>query len=450
MCYDGEVMRILNIREATVLFLGDIFIFFVSLWLALGVRYGEVPSSEVLGQHITPFAILFVLWLAVFAIAGLYGKHTLVFKSKLPSLLLNAQIANSLVAVAFFYLLPLWGITPKILLAAYLIISFTLIVLWRVGLAGKWKIRDREQAMLIGAGKEMEELRLEVNANGRYGFEFVSHIDLSVNTDSGNIAQEISVKNISLVVIDRKNEASDSILPKLQDLMVSGVRFVPMDKMYEEVFDRIPLSLIGHHWFLENISSINRSLYTVVRRASDIFVAGLLAIPSLLAFPFVALAIKLEDSGPVFIAQERIGQGNSIIKLWKFRSMRGSDKGKWVTDGDDRITRVGKFIRRTRIDELPQLWNVIRGDISLIGPRPDILGLGRELAGQLPYYTIRTLVKPGLSGWAQVNQDLPPQSLEETRLRLSYDLYYIKHRSLMLDFMIALKTVKVLLSRKGL
>lgn len=118
-------------------------------------------------------------------------------------------------------------------------------------------------------------------------------------------------------------------------------------------------------------------------------------------------------------------------------------------DNDKRITRVGSFLRKSRIDELPQLWNVLRGDISLIGPRPDIYDLGQELAHNIPYYTVRSTIKPGLSGWAQISQDLPPQSLEETKLRLAYDLYYVKNRSIVLDGQIIIKTIRTLLSRGG-
>jgi len=190
-------------------------------------------------------------------------------------------------------------------------------------------------------------------------------------------------------------------------------------------------------------------MYDSLKRAMDIVVAGILGVLSLVLYPLVILAIKIEDGGPVFIMQDRIGQGNRIIRLWKFRSMRGSDAGVWVTDGDLRVTHVGKILRKTRIDELPQLWNILRGDISLIGPRPDIVALGKKLAQELPYYTVRNLIKPGLSGWAQIKQDIAPQSLEETRERLAYDLYYLKNRSFILDLIIALKTVKTLLSRTG-
>ena len=446
-------MKILNKREPFILFTGDILAFSLSLWAALAVRYGEMPSYDLLALHGAPFAVLFTLWVLVFFIAGLYEKHTLVFKGKLPTLILNTQVANSIIAVGFFYLVPFFGIAPKTILVVYLVISFFLIIFWRVVLASRLNVRNRERAILIGSGAEMKQLKDEVNANERYNLVFVSSVDLEKLDGIAfqeEVIEKVRSEGVSSVVIDLRHKNAGAILPSLYSLIFSHVRFMDMHKVYEEVFDRVPLSLVGYNWFLENISSGTRSMYDVIKRAMDITIASVLGTLSLLVYPFVMAAIKLEDGGPVFITQERIGQGNRTMYLWKFRSMRGSDKGVWLTDGDARVTKVGKFLRKSRIDELPQLWNVVRGDISLIGPRPDIIGLGKQLAEQLPYYTIRNLIKPGLSGWAQLKQELPPQSLEETRLRLAYDLYYLKNRSVVLDFTIALKTVKVLLSRTGL
>ena len=445
-------MKIQNRREPIILFGGDVLAFSVALLLALIFRYGAIPSSALLRSYIVPFSLLFVLWIFVFFIAGLYEKHTLVFKGKLPSLILNTQIANSLLSVVFFYLFPIFGIAPKTILAVYLGFSFVLVVLWRVLLVPRFGFRNRENALLIGAGTEMQELKEEVNANKRYNLTFVSSVDLSQIEGIAfqeEVVEKIYSEGISSVVIDLKHAKAETILPALYNLIFSNVRFLDMYKVYEEVFDRIPLSLIGYNWFLENISSSPHTMYDVLKRVMDVVIAGVLGLLSLIAYPFIVIAIKREDGGPVFITQERVGQGNRVVRLWKFRSMRGSDAGKWLTEEDDRVTKIGRFLRKSRLDELPQLWNVVRGDISLVGPRPDMVALGRKLAGQLPYYTVRNLIKPGLSGWAQLKQDLPPQSLEETRLRLAYDLFYLKNRSFVLDLMIALKTVKVLISRTG-
>lgn len=447
----GE-MKILNRREPIILFLGDLTLFFLSLWIALAIRYAGIPSFGLIKQHIVPFAVLFILWVFVFFIAGLYEKHTLVFKSKLPALILNIQAINSLIAVLFFYLIPFFGITPKTILFVHLIVSFAFIVVWRVVLVERFGFRHRDNAILIGAGPEMKELREEVNGNERYNFTFISSVDLDQLDGIAfqeEVVEKVYSENVSSIVIDLKHEKANSILPSLYNLIFSNVRFLDMYKVYEEVFDLVPLSLVGYNWFLENISFSPHMMYDALKRIMDVVIAGTLFICSLIIYPFVILAIKIEDGSPVFIKQERIGEGNRIIYLWKFRSMRGNDKGVWLSPNDARVTRVGGFMRKTRIDELPQLWNVVKGDMSLIGPRPDIVDLGKKLAQELPYYTVRNLIKPGLSGWAQLKQDAPPQSLKETRVRLAYDLYYLKNRSFLLDLIIALKTIKVLLMRTG-
>ncbi len=444
-------MSFLNKREPMILFLGDLVSFLLALWLMLAVRYWALPSWHLVSSHLLPFSVLFAISVAVFFIAGLYEKHTLILKSRVPATLLHAQMANILLAISFFYLIPYFGITPKTNLFLYLLFSFGLLVWWRVGLATVViGARKRRPAILIGGSPEAKEVYEEINGNDRYPLKFSSVFDFSSASGGEDLSVKIHEDEASLIVMDLSSEESVSLAPKLYNLIFSKVRFIDMYKMYEEIFDRVPLSILHYTWFIENISNTGRAAYDSIKRIFDISVSVVLGIPTLIITPLVALAIKLEDRGDVFISQDRVGENNKIIRLYKFRSMKGSDGGKWISEGDERRTRVGKFLRKTRIDELPQLWNVLRGDLSLIGPRPDIYDLGMKLASEIPYYTTRNIIRPGLSGWAQINQDKPPQSVEETRLRLSYDLYYIKNRSLPLDAKIALRTLKTILSRAGM
>ncbi len=445
-------MTISNKKEFLILFLGDLAVFVVSLWLTLLVRYQKVPSGELFLDHLSPFFIVFLFWTLVFFIAGLYEKHTTLLKGRLPALLMRSQLVNSIIAVLFFYLLPYSGINPKTNLFIYLVISFFLIWGWRAYLTPAIGFRKREKAILIGSGKEMKELQSEINNNDRYSIKFVSSVGLndigSLNFQK-DILDIIKPKDVSYIVVDLHNDKIAPILPKFYSLIFSGVKFIDIHKVYEDTFDRIPLSLLNYTWFLEYGSHPTNTGYDFLKRLMDISISLVLGALSLILYPFVFLAIKLEDGGEIFIVQERIGQDNKIIRPIKFRSMKVSDGGVWPTEEDIRMTEVGKFLRKTRIDELPQLWNVVLGDISLIGPRPDIIDLGRKLSKEIPYYTARNLIKPGLSGWAQIKQDVPPHSVEETKNRLSYDLYYIKNRSFVLDLRIALQTIRTLLSRSG-
>lgn len=447
-------MTIVNKRESLLLLLGDLVFFFVALWATLLIRYFELPSYDRFMSHAEPFSILFIIWIVFFYIAGLYEKHTIFLRSRLPVTILNTQVVNSLAAVSFFYLIPFFGITPKTNLFIYLLISFGLIVLWRLFVFPKVFFKKKKfSAILIGSGDEMKELKHEVNENERYGFSFVRTIDVR-ELDQIDFQREVLdvvySEGVSLIAVDMKDPAIAPIVPQLYNLIFCGIQFIDTHKVYESIFDRIPLSIIGYSWFLENISSKTHIVYDTIKRLMDIVVSVLFGLFTLIFYPFVILAILIEDGGRVFIFQERVGQAGRRFKLVKFRSMtRNEDRGGWVGETDNRVTRVGAFLRKTRIDEFPQLWNVLRGDISLIGPRPDIIGNFETLSREVPYYTIRNVVKPGLSGWAQTHQDVVPQSIEETKERLAYDLFYIKNRSFILDIKIALQTIKTLLSRVG-
>lgn len=437
-------------KEPFVLFVGDLVSLAVSFWLALALRYAEIPSMQVIEAHAVPLAVLSVLWIFVFFIAGLYERHAIVFQKKLPSVILNAQIANSLIAVLFFYFLtPYILVTPKTILVLYLVISFGVIVLWRLIGFSFFGARRQEHAILIGAGDEMQNLFEEVNASRKYNLHFVSSVDLAQIEGidfKEEIVSRVYSEDISSIVIDLRNEKAESILPVLYNLIFSGVRFLDMHKVYEEVFERVPLSLVKYNWFLENISSSSHIGYDILKRTMDAVVALLLWVLLLPFFPLIALMIKLDDNGPALIFQDRIGRNNTLIRIVKFRSMART------TSGEMAVTRIGKFLRATRIDELPQLWNVIRGELSLVGPRPEIPELVKVYEKEIPYYNVRHLVTPGLSGWGQIKDYNVPRGtadVDKTRTKLSYDLYYIKNRSFILDLTIALKTIKTLVSRSG-
>jgi len=427
-----------------VLLLGDVVIFLISLWLMLFMRYGEFPSQKLFNQHLVPFSILFIAWILVFFIAGLYEKHTNILRSKLPTIILNTQIVNVFVAISFFYLIPYFGITPKTNLFIYLAVSVALVLVWRLNGYKLIGVGKRQKALLIGSGEEMRELKAEVDNNSRYSLSFVSTIDLDELNDidfQEEVIKRVYADEITVIVADLKNDKVQPVLPHLYNLIFSKVRFVDMHRVYEDIFDRIPLSLVQYNWFLENISVGPKATYDSLKRITDLVLTFLVGLFSLILYPFIFLAIKLDDGGPIFFTQERVGKNNKAVKIIKFRSMK-----------DGMVTATGAFLRKTRLDELPQLWNVLMGDLSLVGPRPEIPVLGKEYEEQIPYYNIRHLIKPGLSGWAQIYHDQHPHhksDVHETRVKLSYDLFYIKNRSFILDLKIALKTFKKLASRAG-
>jgi lipopolysaccharide/colanic/teichoic acid biosynthesis glycosyltransferase len=441
-------------KASLLLFAGDIATFILALFLTLIIRYGNGLTTSVIRAHLGPFAILFALWAFVFYLSGLYGKRIIFSTPNLADALIKTQIANIILAALFFFLVPSVGIAPKTNLIIYLVVSLALILLWRLVLYPQLSYRRTLTcAALIASGSEADEFVAAVNANPRYGIALNIVRAPETILDTQTFAEELTQNHTRLLIVDSAHVDSADLLALIYRLtrLEGRVQFVTFEEAYEEIFDRIPLSRLEHGWFLENVAPTNSATYNVIKRSIDIIGGLVMGLLTLIALPFIYLFDALEGPGAVFIRQERLGQGGQMITSYKFRSMRlnKSSSQEWTTEEkkDNPVTKVGGFLRNTSLDEFPQFINVLAGELSLIGPRNDIAGLGKRLAGALPYYEARYLVKPGITGWAQVNQqyepgNLSPQSIEETKVRLAYDFYYLKHRSLGLDLVITLKTIK--------
>lgn len=452
-------------RELIILIAGDSICFVVSLWLTLFVRYFSIPTSELLRTHAGPFFLLTGVWLFIFYVAGLYDKHTVFLKGLLFSRILNTQIVNILIAALLFLIIP-FSIAPKTNLIIYLCVSIVLITIWRLKLFNYLSPKNIHKAILIADGEEAVELVDEVNNNERYNYSFVRMIDSSVALNTSDFEKKllalINKEHITMIVANSKGEHIEKILPTLFDLAFLRFEFTFLDfhKVYEDTFDRVPLSALHYNWFISHVSQSKSLVYDAAKRVFDIVGSIFLLCVLGLLLPFIALAMRIEGKGPVFITQERIGRFNKLVRVYKLRTMTTNDAASalWTGEGvvtGNQITAVGHFLRKTSIDEFPQCINILKGEMSLIGPRNDIVGLGARLASEIPYYTIRNFVKPGVTGWAQTHQhymgdNISPQSLEESRDRLAYDLYYVKNRSFMLDVEIALRTLKTMLSRFGI
>jgi lipopolysaccharide/colanic/teichoic acid biosynthesis glycosyltransferase len=354
------------------------------------------------------------------------------------------------VAVFLFYFAPAFNVTPKITLFIYLALSTSFLLLWRIGASPLLSLQRRSPALLIGGGPEADELLSEMKLNSRLGLDCQKQIDPNSKVEEFSGAINSNGLHFQYIIADMSNPNLDALLPELYRRYFPTARVIDMHELYEDVFNRIPLSRMNYAWIMSNVSSISPKVYDVLKRILDIVLGAVVGIVACIAYPFIALAITLEDRGPVFVRQERLGRNNEIFHMHKFRSMQRNDRGVWLPESENKVTRVGHFLRKSRIDELPQALAIIKGDMSLIGPRADIIDLGNKLEKEIPYYSIRTVITPGLTGWAQINQEKPPQSVEETKTRLTYDLFYIKHRSLTLDFVIALRTLRTILSREGM
>lgn len=438
-------------REALVLLVGDIFFLIFSLWATLLVRYETLPDSHIFYTHLVPFSFLFLISLAVFLITGLYEKHTLLLKSKLPAMIFYAQIANIIIAALFFFLVPHFGIQPKTNLFIYLFFSTTFVSAWRVYLFPYLSMSQPTPALLIASGEECRDVLSEINGNNRYAIKFAEFFDSKDTLPFITVhALEACKKyGITIIVLPFSLLRDAALSPQWDALMLSGINFVDFGTLYEDLFDRVALPTLDQRWFLDEQKDAPTLLYAPVKRLTDvIFSAFALVVLS----PIVAVIalILVMQGGSAFIFQKRIGKDSRPISIIKFRSMLYDDGEDPEKKKLNRVTGLGRFLRKTQIDEIPQFWNVLMGDLSLIGPRPEIPHFVEEYAKVIPYYETRHLIQPGISGWAQIKHASPPKfklDVEATTNKLSYDLYYLKHRSFLLDMEITLRTIKILLAR---
>jgi lipopolysaccharide/colanic/teichoic acid biosynthesis glycosyltransferase len=425
-------MKIAGQKDALILLLGDILALVLAVGATLIVRYGEWPSADNFLNHLVPFSYIFAIWLLVFFIADLYRRHTSLFESQLPSRLFNAQLANSAIAVTFFYLIPYFNITPKITLFICLVLSFVFILVWRRFLAQSIIINRRERVVFACVGSLVAEIASELRRNKQYNITVITGRDPDPIQDRG-----------ALIVFDQTQVASGGLPGGFYRFLLAGCRFVTATELYEQIFDRIPVELVQEAWLVENVSSQPKPIYNFIKRAFDLIVSLTLGVLSLPLYPLIYLGVKISDGGPLFFVDQRVGRKGKVFSIYKFRSMNLAG---------DRVTRFGRLLRKTRLDELPQLWSVLRGQQSLVGPRPERPPYVDQYREEIPFYDIRHLIAPGLSGWAQIYHDNHPHfrpMKEATMEKLSYDLFYIKNRSIWLDLTIALRTIATILSVKG-
>jgi exopolysaccharide biosynthesis polyprenyl glycosylphosphotransferase len=265
-----------------------------------------------------------------------------------------------------------------------------------------------------------------------------------------NKLADLDEKSWAGVILGTKLDLSDLETLSLTKIRLKLTPVYHVCDMWESLWSKLPPSLLDGHWFVAN-SRLQNANSLRIKRLMDVLISTLLLIFLLPLLLLVAAAIKLDSSGKIFYSQLRTGQNGKPFKVYKFRSMyEDAEKGgvKWAAVGDSRITRIGYWLRILRIDELPQLWNVLRGEMSLIGPRPERPEFDAKLKEAIPYYDLRYLIKPGISGWAQVLYRYGA-SVEDSYEKLAYDLYYIKNYSLWLDLVIFFKTIAVVLGGNG-
>jgi len=312
---------------------------------------------------------------------------------------------------------------------------------------------EKERVVFVGENDYTEDLLESVKKDGQY--VFVTSLN---NTDMKALGKEIlelyNTKKFDVLV-----DFTDKLLrdPKLTDKLLQykleGLQYYNYLEFYETYENKLPISHLSPKWFLENtgFEIYHNNFNLKAKRLLDLLFALLIGIFAAPVIVLAAIIVKLESKGPVFFIQERIGEGNKKFNIVKFRSMTTDaekDGPQWASKNDNRVTKFGKIMRATRIDELPQLWNVLRGEMSFVGPRPEREYFIQQLEKEIPYYNLRHTVKPGLTGWAQVMYPYGA-SVEDAYRKLQYDLYYIKHHSIPFDVKVLLKTVTIVIFGKG-
>lgn len=430
--------------KQAVLFAGDILILYLSLFLMLFIRYGDIDGA-VITLHLWPFSVVFILWSLVFYIAGFYEirelKNTTDFAKKFSW----ALLINFLLAIMLFYFIPAFGITPKTNLFIFLLIFGSAAYGWRTSYNNLITAKaPAKKILLIGYNQLCQELTDHIAANPQLGYEITIWMQEGLQIkEFHDLSQIINASQINLIVVPahiKKNSRSAKLIYKNLAL---GIEVLDLAKIYEILFQKIPLAELEEVWFLENIAR-NNKVHDAIIRPIEVCITMILAVITMPLSLLIMAIIKITSAGSAFFTQIRVGKNGRHFTLWKFRTM-GADAEKsgpkWATVNDRRVTPFGKFLRRTHLDELPQLFNIATGELSLIGPRPERPEFTATLEKEIPYYALRHLIKPGLTGWAQINYRYGA-SLDDAYEKLQYDIYYLKNRSFWLDILILIKTIK--------
>ncbi len=438
----------------------------VAVALALWARIdylGPVPTIEFVRFRAGWFVALPLLW--PFLMVNLYDAHRASsWRETLKGVLLAAGSGLIIYAIIYF---TLEGslVRRGVLYFLGFAILFTLV--WRGAYLLVFTAPSfLRRVLIVGAGESGTALVQAIRGLSQPPFNLVGLIDddpakqgrelsgVRVLGDNAQLRAILDEHGISDVIVAITGALNGSMFQALLDAQQRGVQIARMPVAYEALLGRVPIRYLESDWLLRSfVDELQVStVYLLLKRLLDML-GGIVGLSLLgIALPWVALAIILESGRPIFLRQRRLGQGGRPFDVIKFRTMRqdaeADGQAHWAQQGDPRTTRVGRLLRRTHVDEFPQFWNVLIGEMSLVGPRPERPELVAELEKQIPFYRARLLVKPGIGGWAQVNYG-KGASVEGSAEKLEYDLYYIQHRSLLMDVWILLRTAGAIFGLRG-
>lgn len=425
---------------AWVLIVPTVAWFYIGLFLTMIFWYPTGLSAGAWQAHLLNFSVVYILWLGVFLSYRLFDLNTLRTTQSFFGRLIAVMVICLVIAVLYFYFQPALLITPRRFLLVHLIISSIGIVIWYFitrRLINRFSKRPIYFHSTLTAFDEMQNL---VTSHEFLGLQFAGPISVTRSIEQ-------LIPSDSIVVIPARAEINEQEAKELFELRNAGVRFIEYHELYENLTRTVHLSALTELWFIHSVDYGAHRLFDFVKRIIDIFFGFIGATILIVTFPLIALFVSVTSRGSIFFVQPRVGQNNKIFRLFKYRTMTtDSDNNTW-SNSNQKVTWIGKILRATRLDELPQSINILKGDMSIVGPRPEQVGIVENLRTEIPYYDERHIVKPGLTGWAQLH--VYAASVEETKRKLQYDLYYIKHRSLIFDAEIILKTIYNILTFSG-
>jgi len=432
---------------------GDIIIFFLSFLISLFIRFQTIFGYNLFYENLIKFSFLLIIWLFVFYTLNLY--HLNKFHGRLDYFKkqIIAIIILTVISTLFFYWYPHYTqVAPKTIL---IIFAITFLILW-LGfrfLIFHLLLKAPESYLIIGSSYTAHKLFDELADQGpqnkkiliysdAFLFKLNNEITKIIHPPIANLLEALKKERIDKIILDKNFSQAPEII-NLFFSEISNIKseFYELHDFFEKHHQKITIDNLDKRWFIYNLKPA-QSIYLIGKRLFDILTSLIGSAFFIILFPILSGLIKLDSKGPIIYKQKRIGQNKRVFYIYKFRTMTHSNHAIQVcaAKDDKRITKIGNHLRKLHLDELPQFINILKGDLSFVGPRPEQPQIVEQLSSQIHFYNQRHLTKPGLTGWAQINFPYCA-TLEEHKNKLQFDLYYLKNKSLLFDLKIIIKTI---------
>jgi len=421
------------LRKKLFIFLGDALALAGSFFITIFISFPKDFQHQI-NLHTEPFILMYITWLLVIYIFNLYDNHNI-----RPTVLTLQKIAlallvSGLIGIAMFYLFPIFEITPKSNLIVNLLSFGILFIGWRRICFNIISGQLVEKVAILGTREETMEIFKTLSQKNSVGYKAVSI--------SNSIDEILAFDSKISKIIIAQNIDTDTLMK----ITKRGLQTITLLKAYEEVFEKIPVSLMDDNMTVSILSKDKNFFYKLTSRITSIAFALIILLITLPITLISGILIKIEDGRKIFYKQKRVGKDSEHFLIWKLQSMKQNAEKNgavWAEEKDERITKFGKVLRKLHIDEIPQMINVLKGDINLVGPRPERPEFVEKLEKEIPYYFLRHSITPGFTGWAQIKYRYA-RTVDDSQDKFEYDLYYLKNRNIFLDFGIIIKTIQII------